>query len=72
MFCVYESGKPASEVGYPKLDGLGWTSHRFETLVEATEYANKWLGPWAGQVLPVGVPVEYSGYGGTIEIREEP
>lgn len=70
MFSLYDNGKPASAVGYPELEGKGWKSHCFDTYEEADEYVRKWLGQLYIQLEP-NRPVDYSGYGDLIEIREE-
>jgi hypothetical protein len=71
MFGVYDNGKPASGVGFPVLKGGGWDTHQFQTFEEAEKYAQNWLGLYAGVTLEVNKPVDYDGYGTTIEIREE-
>jgi len=42
----------------------------FETFEEAEEYANKWLGMHGPLYLLINEPVDYSGMGDMIEIRE--
>ena len=68
MFAVYDNGKPAK---FPecKVD-KSWSNNEFETFDAAVEYANKWLGPYGGELLVLGKPNDYSGYGDVIEIRE--
>lgn len=67
---VYDNGKPASREGFPVLKGSGWETHRFQTVVEAQHYASQWLGQFDVGTLMPGTPVDYSGCGDIIEIRE--
>jgi len=53
------------------LKGYGWKNNKFNTFEEAIEYANKWLGEYSGVELKLNTPIDYDGYGDTIEIREE-
>lgn len=70
MFEVFDNGKPASVEGFPNL--LTWKTNRFETLLEAHNYAKNWLGAYyhEGLALLPGVSYDYSGYQDLIEIRE--
>lgn len=66
-----------SEKNY-KLFKKTWGNSIFDTFEKAREYAWKWIGPeWGGSVdgkkgcdLKPNVPLDYSGYGDFIEIRE--
>ncbi len=45
MFGVFNNSLPAIAENYPPMKkGNGWDNHLFNTLKEAQEYANKWLG----------------------------
>lgn len=69
MFTVYESGIPAR---YPYFNiHESWKKCSFDTFEEAFAYAQKWLGIYEDLHLELNKPVDYSGYGSTIEIREE-
>lgn len=72
MFQVFDNGKPADRVGCKVHDS--WNKSSYDTLEEAREYVKMWLGKtWAlsaDVVLQVGVPVDYTGFGDYIEIRE--
>lgn len=68
---VLEGGKPADESYLrPSLKGLGWDISIFDTFEEALVYANKWLRGFGPQKLIINTPLDYSGYGSMIEIRE--
>jgi hypothetical protein len=82
---VFNNGKPADTTGFPQLKGDGWMRSKFDTLEEARDYADDWVGfslfspdlaHVAGlivldkQRLKVGESYDYNGYGDTIEIRE--
>lgn len=72
-FQVFENGKPCDNVGFPTLHAeYGWGNSKFETFEAAQEYAKHWLGDWKGIVpsMKVNVPIDYDGYGDTIEIRK--
>jgi hypothetical protein len=67
---VFDNNNPACELGYPELEGYGWDNYLFDTLEEAQEYANKWLGPDSpGRYLKLGEKYDSSGYGDIVEIR---
>lgn len=66
---VFDNDKCADEIGFPRLEGKGWVTSIFDTFEQATEYANKWLGQYAGEILKLNKPVDYSGCGDKIEIR---
>lgn len=72
MFQVFDNNKPADchHHGVHK----SWDNSKFNTFDEAQEYARKWLGQVAGDLVPeeVNEKIDYSGYGDTIEIREIP
>ena len=72
MFTVYDNNKPANQKGFPMLRGKGWVQNSFSTLNEAVDYAREWLGEYA-LIAPTepNKPINYSGYGDMIEIREE-
>jgi hypothetical protein len=70
---VYDSGKPASIIGFPGLKGKGWETNSFNNYKRALRYAINWLGAYSGYgdiKLKLNVPYDYSGYGDFIEIRE--
>lgn len=68
MFQVLDNERPAQ---YPECAvSSSWKNSKFETFEEAAQYANNWLGVYGPINFMVGVPVKYSGYGDTIEIRE--
>lgn len=67
MFGVFDSGKPASEIGFNQLTGLGWKTHLFKTFEEASGYAVLWLGCYAPDFpnkLEINVPYQYNGMNG--------
>jgi hypothetical protein len=71
MYGVFENGKPCSEVGFPAIKGLGWTTHEFETYDLAFAYAKLWLGAYSDAIeedFGIGKKVNFNGYGDTIEI----
>jgi hypothetical protein len=68
-FAVFDNGQPASKVGYPQCGS--WGNHVFPTLLEAHDYAIKWLGDFGiGVTLQINTPYDYDGYGDLIEIRK--
>lgn len=70
---VYDNGKPADSTHHNLTRGIGWDCADFETLTEAQNYADNWLGNYATPLtfdLQPGKPIDYSGYGDYIEIRE--
>lgn len=73
-FCVYDNSKPASGEGFPYLKRVEWACHSYKSFPEALTYTKEWLGHLS-IVLPddwQGQPLDYSGYGDMIEIRQEP
>lgn len=69
---VFDNDKPADSNSYPKLKSGGWDNSIFDSLDEAQNYANSWLGHFDGCddiFLEVGEKLDYSGYGDYIEIR---
>ena len=74
MYGVFDNNKPANSTAFPQLKGKGWKSHLFGTFKDAEEYAKEWLGDYypGKDVLVLGLPYNYSGYGDLIEIREVP
>lgn len=71
FYQVFDSGKPADENGFPRLAGFGWENSRWQNMLSARSYAQEWLGTTCQ--LPDdwdGSPIDYSGYGDTIEIRK--
>lgn len=72
MFTVYDGDKPAKFPEHPVHPS--WHTASFKTKVEAVAHANNWLGRTYEGVLPKdwdGAPVDYSGCGDVIEIRED-
>jgi hypothetical protein len=71
MFKVYDNGRPA-DCHHHDVDN-SWETAEFQTLAEAQEYAKNWCGdywPAYDFNLQVGKPIDYSGHGDYIEIRE--
>ncbi len=70
MFEVFENNKPCIAEGSHSHDS--WTKNCYETLEEAQDYANDWLGNEGSARLKFKVdePLIHNGYGDTIEIRE--
>jgi hypothetical protein len=68
MFQVFDNNKPADKTGFSW--ATTWRNSKFQTFQEASKYADDWLGPYAGMVLKVNVPCDYTGLGDMIEIRE--
>lgn len=71
MFQVLDNGRLAQ---YPDCDvDKSWSNATFDSNLEAILYARKWLGKAYHFVLNknfvLNTPVDYSGYGDTIEIR---
>lgn len=65
---VFDGNKPADCHGH-KVD-KSWDKSIFDTFEEAYFYAQNWLGQnYAGMVLKLNTPADYSGYGDIIEIR---
>lgn len=50
--------------------GKGWTTHLFSSFEEAVAYAKLWLGDFVIENIELGVPVDYSGMGNLLEIKE--
>lgn len=68
---VLDNGKPA-DCHHHKVH-FTWDQSTFDTLAGALAHARNWLGAHGhGVVLKVNEPVDYSGYGDMIEIREVP
>ncbi len=72
MFKVYDNGKPATSATFSLMEGIGWDNCEFHTFNEAVAYVENWLGT-LGNVSEwkVNTPVDYTGYGDMIEIKEE-
>ena len=64
---VFDNNRPA-DCKHCKVH-KSWGSSTFDTFKAANEYAQKWLGEYAGLALHPNQPVYYSGYGDLIEIR---
>lgn len=64
MFQVIDNNKPA-DCNNHKVD-KSWNKSKFETLDEAFQYADNWLGIYGPMI---NNPFDYSGYGDIIEIR---
>lgn len=68
MYIVCENGKEASD-----FYSSSWGNARFDTLPEAQEYAEKWLGIYHnGKTLKLNEEYDYSGYGDIVTIKEVP
>lgn len=72
---VFESGRPADHSGFPQVHP-SWNNSTFSSEKEARDYANLWLYG-AGlkgfaDHIPLNEPIDFSGFGDTIEIREIP
>jgi hypothetical protein len=70
MYGVFDNDNPASSANLKYLSNKCWQTHLFDTFEEAKTYANKWLGDFAGGELILNVPIDYSGFGDKIEIKE--
>jgi len=70
-YAVFDNEKPARHPDHTV--HKSWSNHRFGSLSEAVNYAHNWLGSagYDGLVLKPNCPVDYSGFGDTIEIRTE-
>ena len=64
---VLDNNKPAQ---YPYCNvSPSWNKSIYDSWEEAHEYAQKWLGDFAGCELKPNEPYNYSGAGDTIEIK---
>jgi len=70
---VYDNGSEAGRIDHPDYHESWPMRARFESFHEAEKYAIRWLGIYGEEdmAFEIGVPFEYSGFGDTIEIREE-
>lgn len=69
---MFDNNRPADSSGYPDIKSLWWSTSTFLTFEEALEYAEQWAPT---DVIPTGwngQPIDYSGHGDTLEIREVP
>lgn len=68
---LFDNGKLANNQGFPELRGKGWSFEGHNDLDTCRGYAAAWLNDSKlGWKLEVGKPVDYSGFGDMIEIRE--
>lgn len=68
MFQVLDNDKPAD--CYNHSVHSSWNCSEFETLKEAQDYADKWMGMYGpGYPLKQDEEFDYSGYGDVIVIR---
>lgn len=47
-YALFENDKPANAISQGLSKGIGWDNNEFDTFEQASEYANKWLGPQFG------------------------
>lgn len=72
IYQVLDTGRPADSF-HTSVKGKLWANSLFNSLVDAEQYVIEWLGGYgAPHILKecLNNPVDYSGYGDTIEIRE--
>lgn len=70
MFVVLDNGRPAK---YPDVavSSSSWDNNIFDKWEDAVKYAQEWLGDYKDGIdFRPNTPVDYNGYGDTIEIKE--
>jgi hypothetical protein len=69
MFKVYENNKPAR---YPEQNvSPSWKNNEFNTLIEAQQYLDKWLGIYSPGVTNLRLNIPFILYEIPFEIRQE-